>query len=73
MDFSKLYTKTHFMSETNGKWKGILVSQMRIGRKLVKHNGNLQAQPRGENFVGRMLLGSLLHHHRKKCSTQKIV
>lgn len=54
------------MSETNGKWKGILISQMRIGRKFVKHNGNLQAQPCGENCVGRMLLGSLLHHHRKK-------
>ncbi len=64
MDFLKLYPKTQLMSETNGKWKGILVSQMRIGRKFVKHNGNLQAQP--DNFVGRMLLGSLLYHHRKK-------
>lgn len=54
------------MLETNGIWKGILMSQVRIGRTFVKHNGNLQAQPCGENFVGRMLLGSLLHHHRKK-------
>lgn len=60
-----MYPKTHFMLETNGNWKGILMSQMRIGRKFVKHNGNLQTQPCGENFVERMLLGSLLHHHRK--------
>lgn len=31
------------MLETSGKWKEILISQMRIGMEFVKHNENLQS------------------------------
>jgi len=36
---------------------------MTIGWNFVRHNGNLQAQPCGEDSVGRMLSGFFFFYH----------